>query len=245
MKAGEKIARVGETGRLLTTASSTALPLGFCSRFLDGLTASQIKAVLGLAKQRTISRNQAIQLEGDPANHLYLLVTGLAAFYKPKMDGGRVFLRWLSPGDAFGLAALAAQPQPYLTTVQAMSEGSLLVWERVSALALLQISQLRENAYNIASDYLNSLADVLVARTSQTAPQRLARMLVESAHQIGQGNCEKIELAITNEQLAEMADVSLFTASRCLSEWQRQGILVKSRGKIRLCAPERLVAKHF
>jgi hypothetical protein len=38
-----------------------------------------------------------------------------------------------------------------------------------------------------------------------------------------------------------MAGVGLFTASRELNEWQSQDILAKSRGKIVLHAPKRLI----
>jgi len=173
-------------------------------------------------------------------------VTGLAAFYKATLDGRKLFLHWISPGAAFGLAALQTQPQPYLTTVQTVQENSVLVWERVSTHALLsQVPRLRENAYAVASDYVARLADLLVARASQTAQQRIARVLVESTHQAGCAGREGIELGLTNEQLAEMADVSPFTASRQLSEWQSQGILTKSRGKILLRAPKRLGSQHF
>jgi CRP-like cAMP-binding protein len=117
----------------------------------------------------------------------------------------------------------------------------MLVWERTSAHALfLQIPRLRENAYAVASDYLASLADLLVRRASQTAEQRLAQALLESARQAGRSGREGIEIGLTNEQLAEMADVSLFTASRQLSEWESQGILAKRRAKILLRAPKRL-----
>jgi len=87
--------------------------------------------------------------------------------------------------------------------------------------------------------------NVLGARASQTAQQRLARMLVESARQLGCAGADGIEFDLTNEQLAEMANVSLFTASRQLSEWERQGILAKSRGKVLLRSPERLVSQYF
>jgi len=95
------------------------------------------------------------------------------------------------------------------------------------------------------TDHLASLTDALVARASQTAQQRLARMLVKSAHQIGHARRDGVEFDLTNEQLAEMADVSLFTASRQLSEWQSRGLLAKSRGKILLRSPEHLVSHHF
>jgi hypothetical protein len=41
--------------------------------------------------------------------------------------------------------------------------------------------------------------------------------------------------------LASEANISLFTASRLISAWQREGILEKRRGKILLRFPERLL----
>jgi len=110
--------------------------------------------------------------EGHPVTHLFLLVTGFAASYKATLDGRKLFLRWISPGDAFGLAALLqTEPPPYFTTVQAAVRGdSVFVWERVSAHALLsQVPRLRENAYALTSNYVITLAGALAARASQTA----------------------------------------------------------------------------
>jgi CRP-like cAMP-binding protein len=50
-----------------------------------------------------------------------------------------------------------------------------------------------------------------------------------------------VELDVTNEELANTANVTPFTASRLLSEWQRSGDVLKSRGKLLLRCPERLV----
>ena len=237
---------VTDKRRPVEAASSAALPRGFRSRLLEGLTPSEIRAVLAAAKQRRISPNEVLQHEGEQATHLFLLVTGLAAFYKTTPEGSKLFLRWITRGNAFGLAALLQVQQPYVITIQAQREGFLFVWDRVSAHALAsQIPRLRENAYAIAGDFVASLADVLAARASQSAQQRLARVLVESARHIGRAGREGTELSFTNEQLAQMADVSLFTACRQLSEWQSQGILAKSRGKILLRAPKRLGSQHF
>ena len=55
---------------------------------------------------------------------------------------------------------------------------------------------------------------------------------------------EGIELDVRNEELANEANVTPFTASRTLAEWQRQGILRKGRGKILLHSPERLLQRQ-
>ena len=248
MSKRERSLAVTDKGSPVGAPSSAALPLRFRPRLLEGLTPPEIRAVLAAGRQRRISPNEVLHREGHPATHLFLLVTGFAAFYKATLDGRKLFLRWISPGDAFGLATLlqTEPPKPYCTTVQAVRGDSVFVWERVSAHALLsQVPRLRENAFALASDYVASLADALAARASQTAQQRLARVLVESARHIGRDGPEGIELGLTNEQLAHMADVSLFTVSRQLSEWQSERILAKSRGKILLRAPKRLGSQHF
>jgi CRP-like cAMP-binding protein len=66
----------------------------------------------------------------------------------------------------------------------------------------------------------------------QTAEERLARVLVESAGQLGHPGPEGIEVALKNEEIALAAHIGVFTAARQLSKWQRTGLLKKYRGKI-------------
>jgi len=48
-------------------------------------------------------------------------------------------------------------------------------------------------------------------------------------------------LAITNEELANAAAITLFDASRFMSDWQRSGALAKTRGKVLLRSPDSLL----
>jgi len=49
---------------------------------------------------------------------------------------------------------------------------------------------------------------------------------------------------VTNEELANASNVSVFTASRLSNEWQRRGVLLKSRCKLVLRSPEGLVTRE-
>jgi CRP-like cAMP-binding protein len=64
------------------------------------------------------------------------------------------------------------------------------------------------------------------------------------ANGMGQRVSEGVELNVRNEELANEANITIFTASRLLNEWQRQGILTKSRGKIVLRSPETLMSSE-
>jgi CRP-like cAMP-binding protein len=51
-----------------------------------------------------------------------------------------------------------------------------------------------------------------------------------------------VEVEITNQDLASLADVSFFTASRVLKRWERDRTLEKSRGKVLIRCPEKLLS---
>ena len=226
-----------------TKPGASALPTSFQSKLFEGLTAGERHTLLDGARQRKLSVNQVLQHEGEPGSHFSMVISGLAAFYKITPKGRKLFLRWIAPGDVFGLAAMQRDLQSYLTTVYGLRAGSLLVWERGALNDIVhQIPRLRENALAIAADYFAHVLDVLVVRASHAAHQRLAQMIIETARQIGRVEQDELEVLVTNEQLADMADVSLFTVSRHLSDWQRHGILTKRRGRIRLLEMEGLTA---
>jgi len=161
-------------------------------------------------------------------------MTGRAAVYRLAHDGDKLFLRWGVPGDLFGLATiLRDDPARYLVTVEAVQEGTLLAWDLASSRALvLRCPSLSKSVTSVVVNYLEALIDVLGAYAFQTAQQRIARLLVESAKQLGHVGRDGIELDLTNEQLALVAHMSLFTTSRKLSKWQELGIVKKQRGKI-------------
>src|SRR5262249_20273524 len=186
--------------------------------------------------------NHTIVSGGSPATSLFQLTSGAAKFFRVTKNGEEVLLWWLSAGDTFGLAALLAPPLHYIGTAEAISDCELLVWgrDKIRPLAC-DYEVLAENALSIILYYLAAFADRLVGLTTETAEQRLARTLLQLSHRTGHVRSSGIELAIKNEDLSGLANVSLFTASRHLKNWERQGILEKTRGKINIVSPEGLL----
>ena len=63
-------------------------------------------------------------------------------------------------------------------------------------------------------------------------------MLFGLARSIGQKVYGGIELDVTNEELADSANITPYTTSRLISEWHSSGAIRRHRGKILLLAPE-------
>jgi CRP-like cAMP-binding protein len=105
---------------------------------------------------------------------------------------------------------------------------------------VLRYPKLLDNALPFALDHLTWFLAAHLALISKTASERLAQVLLSLAEGIGHKVPGGIQLDITNEQLANAANITPFTASRLLSEWQRRGAILKNRGMIMVHAPDRL-----
>ena len=210
-------------------------------RFLTGFSPLELRVILAAARQRHFAPNSVVVNQGTLAGHLFLLTKGRARFFFNTPEGKKVILRWLTPGEIFGATALLSTHSSYLVSTETLIDTSLLAWDRATLRNLAdRYPRLLENALLIAYDYLGWYAADHVALIGQTARQRLANVIVCLARTIGEKVSGGFEFDATNEELAAAANVTAFTASRLLSEWQNNGAVLKHRGKVLLRSPERL-----
>lgn len=212
------------------------------SRFLEGFSPLDLNVILTAAKQRNFPSNSVVVNQGNPADQLFLLTKGRARFFFNTQEGKKVILHWLTAGEIFGGAALLSNPSSYLVSTETLKDSSMLVWDRLTLRNLaVRYQRLVENAMLIGYDYLAWYVADHVALISHTARQRLAGVLVCLAKTIGERVPGGFEFEATNEELAGAANVTPFTASRLLSEWQKKNAVLKERGKVLLRSPERLL----
>jgi CRP/FNR family transcriptional regulator, nitrogen oxide reductase regulator len=210
-------------------------------RFLDGVNAADIKTILGAGTLQRFPASSVMISQGHPAGHLFLLLTGRASRFFLTHDGQKIVLLRVVAGDIFGEMVMLDRPANYLVSTEAITNSSTLVWSRSTIRSLCErYPRLVQNSLAISVDYLTFYRAAHVSLICNSAQQRLARILANLAEGIGQKVPEGVELDIRNEELANEANVSVFTASRLLSAWQREGILVKRRGKVLLRFPDRL-----
>lgn len=213
-------------------------------KLLDGLEPPALEAILAAARQRHYPADAVIAREGHPADYLYLILSGRGRFFSVTPEGQKIVVSWLAPGHAFGGAAVLSRKVDYVLNTESVTEVRVLVWDR-SSLGVLtsRYPTLLENGLLIAHDYLVQYRALSLSLACHTARQRLATVLVNLAIGMGQNVPEGVELDINNEELANEAHVTQFTASRLLSQWQRDGMVVKKRGKVVLPSPERLLGQ--
>jgi CRP/FNR family transcriptional regulator, nitrogen oxide reductase regulator len=226
----------------LTHFESAAILSGLSPRFFEGLEPGEVREILAAASRRRFPANSVITREGDPATHLYLMLDGSARHYTASPQGEKIVIRWIPPGDVVGGAAFLSKPVEYIVSTEAVKNSSALVWDRATVRSFgAKYSRLMENALLIAYDYVVLYKIMHIAASCQSAPQRLAQVLGSLARGMGHRVAGGVELYVRNEELANEANMTIFTVSRLMGEWQRQGLLVKSRGKVVLRLPEKLI----
>jgi len=220
------------------------LPSGMKSRFLEGLAPRDLEIIRAAATERRYLASSVITNQGNPADHLLLLTSGRARYFYITKDGQKTLLLWLTPGEILGGAAFLSRPSEYLMSTEALKDSSFLVWDRATIRSLAaKYPRLLENALFMGSDYLAWYLADHVALVCDTARERLAQVLIQLAGVIGQKVPGGVEFDATNEELASAANVTPFTTSRLLSNWQTSRAVVKRRGKILLRSPERLLLR--
>jgi CRP-like cAMP-binding protein len=212
--------------------------------FTEGLGKPEIDAILSNATMRGFHAKEVIFRSGELAKRLYLLQKGSVKFYRVSHHGNEVVLGWLMPGELFGLGTLPAHPLNYLGTAEAVDDCEAYVWEHATILRLaLHYPRLAANCLRISLHYVAQFAERHISLASCSMEERLARTLTELGDRSGQATPDGVEVDVKNEQLASLADVNYFTTSKLLKKWQRMGAVKKSRGKVLIQRPEKLLTE--
>jgi CRP/FNR family transcriptional regulator, nitrogen oxide reductase regulator len=212
-------------------------------QLFTGLGRSETRVILAAAEKRYFKKSQIIIRTNEPATRLFLVRTGCVDFSVLTEQGREILLRRLLPGNVFGVDAFLSKPAGYMGTAKTVTESDILIWNhRVIQRLAQRYPRLAENALRMALRYVASYARRHIGLVSNTARERLAYVLSSLGSRAGHPLPGGVEVQIKNEDLASLADVSTFTASRVLKDWERRGIVDKSRGKILIRRPDKLLA---
>ena len=211
-------------------------------KLFDGLDDAARQQIIRAAQVDHLGPKTNIVLGGTESQKLFLLRSGRARSYVVTESGSETLLLWVVPGDVIGLVSLLPNAPHYFASATTVSQCEFLVWDHSTIRKLAKAyPHLTENGFRMALHYLGIFMGRHADMLSKSAEARLAQALLHLASKEGKMDSAGVGIDITNEQLSSFSDISLFTASRLLSKWQRQGALCKERGRVTLLAPEALM----
>jgi CRP/FNR family transcriptional regulator, nitrogen oxide reductase regulator len=154
--------------------------------FLEGLSQAEVEMVVANASIRRYAANAVITNEAAGANHLFLLLEGVGRGYALTSRGEKIGLGWFPAGSIMGWASLVSQRMEYIVSFEAVKSSSALVWDRVTIQSFAAtLPRLLENAMLMAYHYVVVYRNLHLAALCDSAPQRLAQVLVQLAKGMG------------------------------------------------------------
>ncbi len=199
------------------------------SPLFAGIPQADCATIVSAARPTTFMRRQTIFFAGDAIKEIVLLTEGSVKVMQLGENGSAVILRLEGPGEIVGSVG-SDQRGRHCSTAEALLTCEALVWNAPTFEALSErFPLLQRNTKRILAQRLHVLEGRFREISTERVAPRLARELVRLLAQVGRSVDGVVEINLSQEELAQMTATTLFTVSRLLSSWERQGIVTLRR----------------
>jgi CRP-like cAMP-binding protein len=206
------------------------------------LSREEVKTVLGEARSARFAKHSHIFDEGAVAHSFFLLLHGHVRAIKTTPDGEQVVVRYVSPGEVFGVARAIGMNRYPATSIAAVDSVALMwpsaAWTRLAS----KYPSLAAATLQTVGARLQEAHARVIEMSTEEVQRRIARALLRLANQAGRTVTQGIEIdfPISRQDIAEMTGTTLHTVSRILSGWEQQGLVESGRQRVVLRDAHRL-----
>lgn len=213
-------------------------------RIFAGIEPDDMTAITRSAVVIYLKRDTLLFADGDPATHLYAILSGQIRLYKLAANGRQSVFRIAGPGEVIGLSAIVPHSS-YTLYAQTMTRCHILAWLAPTVQSLMeQYAILRQNCLQLLAEYREDLQEQLLELATSDVEQRLAKSLMRWMQRHSDTtNREPITVPLAQRDLADLIGASPYTVNRLLHKWQAEGVLQVQHGCLLVYDRQRLRAK--
>lgn len=199
-------------------------------------------AILKASIERSVEEGGYFFFQGDPADHLYVLTQGQVKLLQSNRAGQQVNLRTIYPWQMFGALGAVRAKAAYPASAQALEDCTALAWSGLFVKEMMETRPyLAAGLMHLMTSYIEEIQVRYRELATERVQQRVARALLRLTSLSGQKAAQGIELTLSRQDLAEISGSTLYTVSRLLAEWERQGWIEAGREQVRILQPHALV----
>ncbi|HXI07971.1 MAG: Crp/Fnr family transcriptional regulator [Bradyrhizobium sp.] len=209
-----------------------------------GFSGDELAAILREARSARYPRSNEVFSQGEDVHSFFLLLSGHVRASKTTPTGEQVVMRYVSPGEMFGVAPAMGLKQ-YPATATAVDDSVVLIWPSAAWPRLVaKFPALATNTLQAVGSRLQESFTRVVEMSTEQVERRVAHALVRLAKQSGRtvGRGVEIDFPISRQDIAQMTASTLHTVSRILSGWEQAGLIESGRQRIVLREPDKIFA---
>lgn len=204
----------------------------------EGISEETLRTLVGEDKAPAkYPRSTVIFSPTDYIPSLAFIITGSALVYKAGMDGKRILMSRLSPGDVFGMASLFYETEKYPSEIHAETDCQILFLSKAWVEEAFSLEpRLAHNYIALLSErihFLNRRIESLAAEDTRARLTQTLRTL-----QKAQGSQTTLTLPFSLSQLAELLGVGRASLYRAIDALEAEGVLTRNGKIITILQPE-------
>jgi CRP/FNR family transcriptional regulator, cyclic AMP receptor protein len=211
-------------------------------RMFCNLTDEALKDYDRIGIMMSHARGAKLFSEGDPARNVFVVCFGQVKISSTSRDGKTMILKIAGPGDVMGLSAVLANVAHEVTAeaIEPCQVKTIRKQDFVDFLDRHGIASMHA-AQSLSSEYMTVFHDAKRLALSGSAAGRLARLLLDWGRAAANGKPEiKFTMALTHEEIANMAGTSRETVTRLLNQFRRDQWIAIKGSSMTIVKPEQL-----
>ncbi len=200
----------------------------------SGMSPKALDEVVAQATPLRLPKGEAAFRQGEHADRFFLLLHGRLRVTRLNPKGQQMVVRFIAPGDMFGVA-MAIQVEAYPGTATAAVDSLALAWSNsVWSDLLARHPSLAVNTMRALGARLQDSQNRILDLSTQQVEQRIAGTLLQLAQQAGRKTEDGllIDFPLSRQDIAEMIGTTLHTFSRSLSAWEDTGLVECGRQRV-------------
>lgn len=199
-----------------------------------GMAFEDLEGLLAHSRTVRVVKNGEIFAQGGEARSFFVVVDGFVRATKTTEEGNEITVRYVSPGEIFGVA-VAIGLDRYPATAVAVVDTTVLCWPSLRwPIIAEKYPVLAMNALRSIGGRLQDAHSRVIELTNEEVERRMARTLLRLADQAGRKVDEgiEIEIPLRRQDVAQLVGTTLHSASRVLSSWEQKGFVHSAHRRI-------------
>ncbi len=209
-----------------------------------GLDDHDLAQVAQRFKRTTYEPDEYLLMQGAPAEAFYLVAKGKVKVVQTSVEGLEVLLHVFEPGGVIGALPTIGEDTYPATAIALEPVVAYFVTAPDFDELVLDYPRVGRNLLKFATRMLQSAHRRLREMATERVERRIARTLARLGQQLGEERKGEVEIdaPLSRQDLADMSGTTLYTVSRTLKAWEREGLLRARRKRITILRPHELIS---
>jgi CRP-like cAMP-binding protein len=197
-------------------------------RYFAGVDIDHLGGITQLFNQKVYMKGQTIIAEGDQAQNLHFVNSGVVKVFKTSSEGKEQIVKIIRPGESFNdVTVFSAGPCPY--SAQALGTTTIIYWIHKSNLMpfVEKNAGVAQNAIEIVAEQERILLTLVEDLSFKNVVGRVAKILLQNLEP-GPEGFQKL----TQYEMAAMAGTAREVVGRSLKSLEDLGAIKLDKHKI-------------